>query len=493
MGYEKIERQELEEGYKKIAEREERENPYKNSVLSGNELRQAIEEQKAKKNSGKFNRSYREINRKNPKPDEPQDPGRRRFLKYTGAVLAVAAAGKGLQEIADRLAPDEKNQVEKQALESEMENSVDEEEIKDYETTPEQTEIDEQNIESINEVFNFKSKERITFNRGTTIALKNYWKNKYRTDAKLKNSFDKAYTEMQKWRPYLEEIFTQNNVPLKYLFLAIPESHWQTGAVSRAQAVGPYQFMRRTAKSYGLTMNKFVDQRKDPLTSAEACAKLLRDNYKVTRDWDLAVAAYNWGETWNYKKQAKKKEEKASFYGYCQYAENQINDIKNELTNKKIRKTEARLKFLDKRKRAFIENLNYPSKFLAVEELIKEKEALAPPDKEIAKITFNYKKIEQPKNRFYKHIIKKVESVKQIARYHHITSGELFNANPELKKKSKNLQIGKIIDIPNKGAKLIYVKNLKADPNRIKYLNPALAKSVLDNHAPIPDNYSLRI
>ena len=386
----------------------------------------------------------------------------------------------------------DQKQKDRGSLETDEQNYVDEQEAKDYDSTPEQVEIDEQNIQSINDVFNFASPDKIVFNHDTTIALKNYWINKYKTDEKLKKSFDKGYAEMQNWRPYLEEIFDNNGVPKKYLFLAIPESHWQTEAVSRTQAVGPYQFMRRTAHSYGLTMDKFVDQRKDPLASAEACAKLLKDNYQATGDWDLAVAAYNWGETWKYKKEAKTKEEKATFDGYCQYAEKQINDIKNELLNKKITKTGARLKFLNVRKRAFMENLNYPSKFWAIDELIKEKEVLSPPDKDIAKIDFAYRKIEQPKNRYSTHTVKKGENARLIARSHHVNLGDLYNANHDLKKKARNLPVGANIEIPDKKAKLIFIKNITSDINRIKYLNPALAKSVLENKAPIPDNYKLR-
>ncbi|MGM9764973.1 MAG: LysM peptidoglycan-binding domain-containing protein, partial [Candidatus Cryptobacteroides sp.] len=64
---------------------------------------------------------------------------------------------------------------------------------------------------------------------------------------------------------------------------------------SRAGAKGIWQFMYTTAKNYGLTVNSFVDERLDPVKSADAAARYLYDAYKIFGDWNLAISSYNCG------------------------------------------------------------------------------------------------------------------------------------------------------------------------------------------------------
>ena len=66
-------------------------------------------------------------------------------------------------------------------------------------------------------------------------------------------------------------------------------------AVSRAGAKGMWQFMYSTAKMYGLNIDSFVDERLDPVKSADAAARYLKDAYKIFGDWNLAIASYNCG------------------------------------------------------------------------------------------------------------------------------------------------------------------------------------------------------
>lgn len=95
--------------------------------------------------------------------------------------------------------------------------------------------------------------------------------------------------------PIFEEILDLHNLPLELKYLPVIESALNPRAVSRAGAVGIWQFMFGTARMYGLTMNSYVDERRDPIRSSYAAASFLKDLYNIYNDWTLVIAAYNCG------------------------------------------------------------------------------------------------------------------------------------------------------------------------------------------------------
>jgi membrane-bound lytic murein transglycosylase D len=85
------------------------------------------------------------------------------------------------------------------------------------------------------------------------------------------------------------------NIPEEIKYLPIIESSMNPYAVSRVGATGLWQFMFATAKGYGLNMDNFVDERKDPVQASYAAAAYFKDAYEELGDWLLAIAAYNCG------------------------------------------------------------------------------------------------------------------------------------------------------------------------------------------------------
>ncbi|WP_316798761.1 lytic transglycosylase domain-containing protein [Pedobacter frigidisoli] len=114
--------------------------------------------------------------------------------------------------------------------------------------------------------------------------------------AKRKDMFGKMMGLSNYYFPIFDKALKDFNIPQEIKYLTIVESQMNPHAISRVGATGIWQFMFGTGKAYGLKMDNFVDERKDPIQASYAAAAYFRDAYEELGDWLLAIAAYNCGK-----------------------------------------------------------------------------------------------------------------------------------------------------------------------------------------------------
>ena len=98
------------------------------------------------------------------------------------------------------------------------------------------------------------------------------------------------------YKKFIQSELAKQGLPIELYYLAMIESGFKLHAKSRAKAVGMWQFMASTGRRYGLQVDAYIDERRDPLKATYAAMNYLGDLHRVYQSWWLAIAAYNSGE-----------------------------------------------------------------------------------------------------------------------------------------------------------------------------------------------------
>jgi len=96
-------------------------------------------------------------------------------------------------------------------------------------------------------------------------------------------------------RPKMLPILRQHKVPEELVALPLIESSFDNRARSHAKAAGLWQFLRSTARRFGLSVRGKQDERYDPVRSTAAAARMLKHHHEELGSWPLAITAYNHG------------------------------------------------------------------------------------------------------------------------------------------------------------------------------------------------------
>lgn len=108
--------------------------------------------------------------------------------------------------------------------------------------------------------------------------------------------FKSAYIRSGRYRPQIVEELKKAGLPEELSWLPLIESGYKVNALSKARALGLWQFIPSTGYKFGLKRNTYVDNRMDPAKATQAAIAYLKELHQIFGDWATVLAAYNCGE-----------------------------------------------------------------------------------------------------------------------------------------------------------------------------------------------------
>jgi membrane-bound lytic murein transglycosylase D len=137
-------------------------------------------------------------------------------------------------------------------------------------------------------------------NKAERVNLKldrvDHWISEFMTNPRMNERFQGFLDRGGAWAPMMMERLEARGMPLDLMYLSMVESGYRPDAVSRAGAVGLWQFLRATGQEYGLAVDRAVDERRDPVKATEAGLDYLGRLHDRFGSWYVAMAAYNGGQ-----------------------------------------------------------------------------------------------------------------------------------------------------------------------------------------------------
>ncbi|HUV50709.1 MAG TPA: LysM peptidoglycan-binding domain-containing protein [Anaerolineae bacterium] len=116
------------------------------------------------------------------------------------------------------------------------------------------------------------------------------------TNSSEKNFFIESYKRSGRYRPHIVEALKEAGLPVELSWLPLIESGFKVGALSKARALGLWQFIPSTGYKFGLNRDIFIDERMDPFKATKAAIAYLKELHSIFGDWATVLAAYNCGE-----------------------------------------------------------------------------------------------------------------------------------------------------------------------------------------------------
>ncbi|MFA5961825.1 MAG: transglycosylase SLT domain-containing protein [Parcubacteria group bacterium] len=299
---------------------------------------------------------------------EEIDLGRRKLLKIGAAIFAANGALLYVSQQKERVentvgffrkllkyyqARVEKISAQKTSDIVEKEKHIDYIEINASGNS--EKEVPEEDAVTVRDLVNFDSHNPIKLGPLEIERIQKNWEKRYYEGDK-KRDLDEALFNMKNWEGPAKEVFMAEGEAYcrrekisgvektkfliefgNYFYLSIPESYWRLTDRSCANAAGPFQFMEKTAREYGLKLDegeeKNFDERRDPEKSANAAARfLLRLYNKMDHNWDLALSNYNGGFAGKFKEE-KFSDQKLNYPNFLEYLRRKIEGLKKELSS----------------------------------------------------------------------------------------------------------------------------------------------------------------